>query len=106
MDDHRANVLPFDVDLTRLRPLRSEDIRPPWLEPVRLTWSARHRQFKKCIGTHEGADGRVRPRIFWLGADQAEATFRARVFLEAWAILRTFGRPRWTREMEDWAKRR
>lgn len=50
------------------------------LQPLKFVpvgWSEKHQQYRKCIGTRADPHGVVRPRIFWLGRDKAEAEFTA-----------------------------
>src|SRR4051812_30048519 len=98
MENSHISFLPFPLDPAALR--GSFDLTRicfPLPQVISLTWSAAHKQFKKCIGTHQSADGKIRPRIFWLGGDQLEATFKARMYLEAWQIAQRLGQRNWSK---------
>jgi integrase len=60
------------------------------LAPVSVTWDSRKQLFKKCIGRHRGADGVIRPRIFWLGPKQVPAIQKATVYRDVWRELEAF----------------
>ena len=70
-----------------------------------VTWAgAPNNQFKKCIGTKVGRDGKSRPRIFWLGKDHAQAVHKAHCYLAIWNYRELLGAKCWTEEMEKLAE--
>jgi hypothetical protein len=47
-----------------------------------------------------GTDGKVRPRVFWLGKDQNQAISTARILAEYWHSMNDGGHAHWTPELE------
>jgi hypothetical protein len=53
--------------------------------------------YRICVGTRIGADGKVRPAVFWLGKEFAKAKFRADHYRMTWEDPRR-SEPNWTAE--------
>lgn len=76
------------------------------VEPVKITFDQSKGLFKKCIGRKRGADGKLRPRIFWLGERQDAAVQKAIVLRDVWQELeRTRPEPVWDDTAERYAEK-
>jgi hypothetical protein len=73
---------------------------------VKITWDASKGLFKKCVGKKRGTDGKLRARIFWLGAVQHAALERAKIYADVWAELLDHELEGWTPEFEQAAEKR
>lgn len=45
--------------------------------------------YRVTVGAHQGEDGKIRPRTFWLGHDRIVAEFAAEKYRNGWDYLRT-----------------
>ncbi len=54
--------------------------------------------YRICVGQHQGADGKIRPRTFWLGDDPITAHYAANEYQAAWSRLKWAGGSLWTEE--------
>lgn len=56
--------------------------------------------YRVSVGYHRGADGKTRPRVFWLGHDFAVAHYAADTYRGKWHNIDLAGRRHWTPEDE------
>jgi integrase len=87
-----SNPYPIDIQNACIMP----GMTTTTAQPIKLTFHRAKGLFKKCIGTSQGEDGKVRPRIFWLGRDQGQALLKARLLMEHYREMLDDGRPHWT----------
>lgn len=65
---------------------------------ISVTWHRPSRQFKKTIGKHRGRDGQLRPKTWYLGADERLAVERAIDLTAQWNTLKRSGVTAWPSE--------
>src|SRR5688572_8157016 len=60
--------------------------------------------YRVSVGQYLGPDGKLRPRVFWLGHDYEVARYAAQVYRDTWHKVRHDGRLNWTPEDEAAAR--
>src|SRR3954447_9954174 len=71
---------------------------------VSVSWHEASGQFVKWVGYSRGADGKRRPKAFYLGDNESSAVGRAVALRAEWKALKESGRDAWPLQNEPSAR--